>query len=96
MLVVRKFTDILARQTGNFALNCLPYGGIYLCGGVTNGIRRHLVEDSQFMDTFYACKGALRSIVKNFPVFLMKPEVELGILGAEECAYRMLDCDKKI
>jgi glucokinase len=94
MAVVRKFTDILARQTGNFALTCLPYGGIYLCGGVCNGIRQYLKEDSQFMDTFYESKGMLKGIVKNFPVFLLKADVELGILGAEEYAYRML-CDAR-
>jgi len=46
------------------------------------------------MDTFYESKGMLKGIVKNFPVFLLKADVELGILGAEEYAYRML-CDAR-
>ena len=37
--VVDKFTEIFAVETGDTALKCLPYGGIYLIGGVTMGIR---------------------------------------------------------
>ena len=38
MKVVEKFTKILGIDTGNLALKTLPYGGIYLIGGVTAGI----------------------------------------------------------
>jgi len=38
MKVVEKFTEILGIETGNLALKTLPYGGIYLIGGVTAGI----------------------------------------------------------
>jgi glucokinase len=36
--VVEKFAEILAVEVGNHALKTLPYGGIFLIGGVTNGI----------------------------------------------------------
>ncbi len=36
--VVEKFTEIFAVEVGNMALKTMPYGGIYLTGGVTNGI----------------------------------------------------------
>ena len=38
LLVVRKFIEIFACEVGNMALKTLPYGGIYLTGGVTSGI----------------------------------------------------------
>lgn len=38
MKVIEKFTEIFAVEVGNMALKCLPYGGIYLTGGVTAGI----------------------------------------------------------
>jgi glucokinase len=44
MLVVRKFIQILAVETGNFAMKVLPYGGIYLLGGVANGIAPLLTD----------------------------------------------------
>jgi len=36
--VVEKFTETFAVEVGNMALKTLPYGGIYLTGGVTAGI----------------------------------------------------------
>jgi len=36
MKVVEKFTENFGTETGNLALKTLPYGGIYLIGGVTN------------------------------------------------------------
>ena len=43
MKVVRKFSDIYATEVGNFALKTLPYGGIFLVGGVTMGISKYLI-----------------------------------------------------
>jgi len=44
-LVVKKFTEILAVEVGNMALKTLPFGGIYLVGGVTTGIADYLEKD---------------------------------------------------
>lgn len=33
-------------------------------------------------------KGRLSSEVRKCPVFIVKEETPVGILGAEECAYR--------
>ena len=40
--VVEKFTENFGTETGNLALKTLPYGGIYLIGGVTAGISEYL------------------------------------------------------
>lgn len=87
--VIHKFAEIFAVEVGNVALKMLPYGGIYLVGGVAIGIRDYLEKDHTFMHIVYQ-KGRLSSVVRRIPVFLVKPEVELGILGAEECAFRNL------
>ena len=76
-------------EVGNVALKLLPYGGIYLIGGVAIGIREYLEKDHTFMHIVYQ-KGRLSSVVRRIPVYLVKPEIELGILGAEECAFRNL------
>ena len=89
MKVVEKFTEIFAVQAGDTALKYLPYGGVYLIGGVTMGIRDYMIQNSQFMDDFYH-KGRLESSMRRFPVMVMHPETELGILGAEELAYRLM------
>ena len=87
--VVEKFAEILAVEVGNHALKTLPYGGIFLIGGVTQGINELILKDDRFMDLFYA-KGRLSDMMNRFPVYLVKPDVELGLLGAEECAFRRL------
>lgn len=43
MKTVQKLVDIYATEVGNFALKTLPYGGIYLVGGVTMGISKYLI-----------------------------------------------------
>ena len=86
--VVEKFSEILAVTVGDTALKYLPYGGIYIIGGVTNGIRNHLLRDKNFVNTIYA-KGRLEGVMHRFPLIVLKPETELGILGAEEVAYRL-------
>jgi len=40
--VIAKFAEILAVEVGNVALKFLPYGGIYLVGGVAFGIKDFL------------------------------------------------------
>ena len=70
------------------ALKTLPYGGIYLIGGVTMGIADY-IREKHFFDIFYA-KGRLEAAVRRIPVYILNPDVELGILGAEECAFREL------
>ena len=43
MLVVEKFTEWLGVEAGNLALKTLPTGGIYLIGGVTQGIHKYII-----------------------------------------------------
>ena len=53
MKVVDKFTEIFGVEVGNCALKFMPYGGIYLIGGVTNGIQEHLLHSDTFLNAFY-------------------------------------------
>ena len=91
MKVIEKLTEIYAVEVGNMALKVIPYGGIFLVGGVTSGIMSYLETDHSFMSHFYS-KGRLSSTVRRIPVFIVNPSVELGIMGAEECAFRNMDC----
>lgn len=72
---------------GNHALKTLPFGGVFLIGGVTLGISELVLHDPRFMELFCA-KGRLSEMMTRFPVYLVKEEVELGLLGAEEKAFR--------
>jgi len=72
--VIQKFTEIFAVEVGNVALKLLPYGGIFLVGGVAVGIRDYLEKDHSFMHTVFQ-KGRLSSVVRRIPIYLVKPEV---------------------
>jgi glucokinase len=78
--VIEKFTEIFAVEVGNMALKCLPYGGIYITGGVTAGILDYLMHTEIFLDNFYA-KGRQDKKMRKIPI-------HLGLLGAEECTRR--------
>lgn len=49
---VDKFSEIFGVEVGNLGLKTLPYGGIYLIGGVTNGISEHLLHTTTFINAF--------------------------------------------
>jgi len=85
--VVEKFTENFGAETGNLALKSLPYGGIYLIGGVTSGLKDYILSNDVFMNSF-CDKGRIKNIMKDFPVLLVNPQIEVGILGAEEKGRR--------
>lgn len=63
MKVVEKFTENLGTETGNLALKTLPYGGIYLIGGVTDGIQEYLKTNKKFIESF-CNKGRCSGVVE--------------------------------
>jgi glucokinase len=79
--VVEKFAEIFGTETGNLAVKTLPSGGIYLIGGVTAGMKKYLIENDTFMNAFYD-KGRLADYMRTFPVHLVNPDIEVGLLGA--------------
>ena len=87
--VVDKFAEIFGREVGNLALKTLPYGGIYLIGGVTNGIKDYLVSHNTFMEAFYD-KGRVSDFMRKFRINVVHSHIEVGLLGAQEKARREL------
>lgn len=61
--VVEKFSQNFGHEVGNLALKTMPYGGIYLIGGVTSGIQDYLKCNNTFMDAF-CNKGRLSEFMK--------------------------------
>lgn len=87
MKVVHKFTEIFANECGNVAIKLLPYGGVYVLGGVANGIKDHLTSSTQFREVFRQ-RGRLSDLVSSIKVYLVNPKLEVGLLGAQEMARR--------
>lgn len=66
---LRVFTRMLGRVAGNLALIMLPFGGIYLCGGVVRHLGPHLMRMG-FGDAF-GDKGRFGPFMTQFPVHLV-------------------------
>lgn len=65
----RIFVRMLGRAAGNLALVHLPFGGIYLCGGVARHFAPHF-DRLGFADAFYD-KGRFSEFMHQFPVHLV-------------------------
>jgi glucokinase len=66
---VEVFTRILGRVAGNLALINLPFGGIYLIGGVARHFAPHL-RNHGFVEAF-SDKGRFSDFMAQFPVHLV-------------------------
>jgi len=63
---LRVFVHMLGRVTGDLALAHLPYGGIYLIGGMARAVTPHLVRLG-FSESFRE-KGRFSSLMREFAI----------------------------
>jgi glucokinase len=68
----RLFCRLLGAETGNLALIHLPFGGIYLVGGVVRAFAAHL-GPMGFAEAFRD-KGRFAGFMRNFAVFLLEDD----------------------
>lgn len=80
------FISLYGAQVGNHALNTLPYGGLYIAGGIAPKLIER-IKQGGFMTAFHN-KAPMAELMPNFPVkVVMEPKV--GLLGAREVAKRV-------
>ena len=73
------FIEAYAAEAGNLALKILPYGGLYLAGGIA-AKNLELIKASRFLEIFKQ-KGRVSPILDAIPVnIILNPEV--GLLGS--------------
>lgn len=73
------FIDAYGAAAGNLALKLLPYGGLYVAGGVT-AKNIDLIREGSFLSTF-SHKGRMSKLLDNIPVHLVTNE-SVGLIGA--------------
>ncbi|MDH5300998.1 MAG: glucokinase [Gammaproteobacteria bacterium] len=77
------FVQIYGAQAGNLALSVLPYGGLYIAGGIAAKILPRL-QKGDFMAAFLH-KGRMNKLLTQIPVnIVLNPDV--GLLGALKLA----------
>lgn len=80
------FVAAYGAEAGNLALKSLPYGGVYVAGGIAPKILTK-IQDGIFMQNFLD-KGRLRSLLENMQVSLiLNPKV--GLIGAALLTRRL-------
>ncbi|WP_088242686.1 glucokinase [Calothrix rhizosoleniae] len=80
------FVEVYGAEAGNLALKLLPYGGLYVAGGIAGKILP-LLQSGSFLFNFTQ-KGRMRGILSNIPVYIvLNPQV--GLIGAAVCAARL-------
>ncbi|MDJ0729573.1 MAG: glucokinase [Crocosphaera sp.] len=73
------FISAYGAEAGNLALKLLPYGGLYIAGGIAPKILP-LMKTGTFMEAFKA-KGRISSLLTKIPVhIILNPKV--GLIGA--------------
>ncbi|MGE4273565.1 MAG: glucokinase [Desulfitobacterium sp.] len=77
------FVKILGAEAGNLALMTLPYGGIFLGGGIPPKILPKLQEGG-FMEAFLG-KGRFRNLLSTIPIYVILNE-NAPLLGAAHLA----------
>ncbi|MFI3157003.1 MAG: glucokinase [Methylococcaceae bacterium] len=84
---LKLFCRLYGSESGNLALKCLPYGGVYLAGGIAAKILS-VLQQGEFMRGFLA-KGRCRAVLRKISVKVCtNPEVAL--LGALSYAKKRL------
>lgn len=73
------FVRFYGRATGDLALVGLPFGGVYLAGGIAPKIAGRLA-DGTFMEAFHE-KGVMTTLMESFPVAVVLDPL-VGITGA--------------
>lgn len=76
---IKLFSEIYAAFIGNVALQALPYGGIYITGGIARRILPYL-QDNNFLNA-YKSKGPISPILYDIPIHYISTH-HASLLGA--------------
>ncbi len=80
------FVELYGAEAGNLALKLLPYGGLYIAGGVA-AKNLPLMQSGSFINAMVD-KGRMRALLERVPVYVILNE-QVGLIGAALCAARL-------
>jgi len=74
-----RFFEAYGAEAGNWALKLLPFGGLYIAGGIA-AKNRSLLRQSRFLEAFKD-KGRLSPLLEQVPVRVITNQ-QVGLLGS--------------
>jgi glucokinase len=78
--VMDLFVRAYAAEARNLALKLLPYGGLYIAGGIVTKNMSFFTDNRRFRRAFIQ-GGRMSDLLKNIPVHIVTTE-EIGLIGA--------------
>jgi len=73
------FIEAYGAEAGNMALKLLPYGGMYIAGGIA-AKNLSLMQDGNFLKAFHD-KGRMMTLMERIPLHVVLNS-NVGLLGA--------------
>ncbi len=83
---MKMFIEAYGAEAGNLALKLLPYGGLYIAGGIA-AKNHQLLESEGFMQAF-TDKGRVSNLLEKVPVHIVLNQ-QVGLIGAAICAAQL-------
>jgi glucokinase len=83
---IQLFIEAYGAEAGNLALKLLPYGGLYIAGGIAPKILP-LMQNGSFLTNFTQ-KGRMGSLLEEIPVHIILNQ-QVGLIGAALSASRL-------
>jgi glucokinase len=83
---IQLFVEAYGAEAGNLALKLLPYGGLYIAGGIAPKILP-LMQNGSFLTNFTQ-KGRMGSLLEEIPVHIILNQ-QVGLIGAALSASRL-------
>ncbi|MEQ9551132.1 MAG: glucokinase [Coleofasciculus sp. G3-WIS-01] len=83
---LKMFVEAYGAEAGNLAIKLLPYGGLYIAGGIAAKILP-LMQDGTFVRTFTE-KGRVSPLLEKVPVHIVMNS-QVGLIGAAICASQL-------
>lgn len=83
MKTMQIFLEAYGAEVANCALQFLPYGGLYIAGGIAPQILPLILEGG-FRQAFFQ-KGRMSDLLKKIPLYVVK-NLEAGLIGAARYA----------
>ncbi len=79
---MQMFVEAYGSELGNFALQFLPYGGLYVAGGIAPQILP-LIQEGTFLNAFFQkdCGKTLLEELKKIPIYVVI-NLKMGLKGA--------------
>jgi glucokinase len=84
---MQMFMSIYGAEAGNLALKILPYGGLYIAGGIA-AKNLTLIDDGTFINAFNH-KGRVSDLLQNIPVHIVLNS-QVGLIGAAARAGKFI------